>query len=139
METLRQYIRMGNMGTEDMFLDNTIKLKKPSDPHICKNVLGALNELSRAIEDDSKQPPPENATSNQVTRPVLAPMLFNLLSTVSKYFDCNCVKPHKAVLVLSTRQSNSDTGSHSFTMLLNRNKLHNRWKETVVTVGEDSP
>lgn len=134
METLRRHILDNPMDAENILKGN---VKEPALPNIRKSIVQTLAELERAVKDDSKQPLLEDDHSAAKLKPLMGPFLLNLLSTVSSYFHCKCVKPHKAILLLSTHRSiPKNAESHEFTLLLSRGLPGHRWQETRVIVKE---
>jgi hypothetical protein len=136
IETLRKLIKSGEIDAEDLLVSSAAKFVKPDTPQSCTVLLKTLSELSKAMEDTSKHPDPEEAESPTGSKPVLAPLLATLFSTMSEYLKCKCVKPHKAILYLFTHQSSHHAGAYSFKMLMNRGKSDGHWKETIVTMKE---
>ena len=136
METLRKLIKSGEIDAEDLLVGSAAKFVKPDTPQSCTMLLDTLSELSKVMEDTSKQPDPEETELSTGFKPVLAPLLSTLFSTMSDYLKCKCIKPHKAILYLFTHQSSHNAGSYSFKMLMNRGKSDGHWKETIVTMKE---
>ena len=136
METLRKIIKGGEIDAEDLLVSSAAKFVKPDTPQSCTMLLKTLSDLSKAMEDTGKHPDPEEAELSTGPKPVLAPLLSTLFSTMSDYLKCKCVKPHKAILYLFTHQTSHNAGYYSFKMLMNRGKSDRHWKETIVTVKE---
>jgi hypothetical protein len=122
---------------EEMLTDSW-KIVKPTDQQECTDLVESLAELAKAVQDDSKQPPPEEAVRvTSRSKSSIAPLLLNSLSTISKHYHCKCAKQHKAMILLFThRFLPKNTGSHSFIMLLSREKpgIANLWQETRVAI-----
>jgi hypothetical protein len=118
------------------------KLVKPTDQQECTDLVESLAELAKAVQDNSKQPPPEDAVRvTSRSKSSVAPLVLNLLSTISKHYHCKCVKQHRAMILLFTHRSlPKNIDSHSFIMLLSRGKLDkaNPWQETRVAIKEQT-
>jgi len=133
---LRKCINNSPTDAEELLIGRVVK---PTTPQARSSLLESLDELAKAMKDNSKQPLPEEAALTSRSKPLMAPLLLNLFSTISRYCDCKCAKPHRAMLLLFTHRSiPKNTDSHSFTMLLSRGKPGNHWQETGVTVKEQT-
>lgn len=120
-----------------------IELAKPND---ADGFIELLNNLAAVMKDDrnKSQPPPETAQVSSKDKPLLAPLVLNLFSTLSRHWHCTrvCKDSHQAALALFTNRTYSadDDGSVLFTVLLNKSMSPKpvvmRWLETGITVRE---
>ncbi|ORY04779.1 hypothetical protein BCR34DRAFT_54540 [Clohesyomyces aquaticus] len=140
LETLREHIKKSTSDEDDSSFSSIVKLIKPENVEFCREVIDALKELADAMEDTSQQPAPVEAPVASRWKPVLAPVLLDLLSVLSKSFQhCQCVRPHKAILLLFTHRVAPDEGLHSFKLLFAKGAAGYRWKEAIVIVKEHMP
>ena len=119
-----------------------LELHKPEDKD---RFIVLVNSLAAVMEDnkDTSQPPPETASVSTKAKPLLAPFIHTLFSTLSTYWNCtrDCKDSHRAALALSTNRTSSANvaESPSFTVLLSKPTSPNLailWLETGITVKE---
>ncbi|KAK3942414.1 peptidase S8/S53 domain-containing protein [Diplogelasinospora grovesii] len=141
LETLRKCVNDSLSDAEEL-LSGRWKIVKPTDQQECGDLVKLLDELAKAVKDDSKQPPPEESSHViSGSKSSLAPVLRGLFSTISNYCRCKCANPHRAMLLLFTHRSlPKNTGSHSFTMLLSRGnpRKGSTWQEMGVAIEEQA-
>jgi hypothetical protein len=114
------------------------KIRHPEDRNASRELLATLERLSNILKDETQPLPEEETGLSSRSKPLLSPVLLNLLSTMASYLrQCNCPKPHQAILPLLTHcKAPTNDGSHCFTLLLSRQAPDLQWQETAVVVNE---
>ncbi len=121
-----------------------IQLAKPND---ADGFVELMNNLAAVMRDDRNKSnlSPETAQVSSKAKPLLAPLILNLFSTLSKYWRCTrvCRDSHQAALALFTNRAYpaDDNASASFTVLLSKSMSSSskpviRWLEASITVRE---
>lgn len=136
METVRKRINSGQAEEKDLLVG---KVQQPTTPEVCSDLLRLLSQFSKAMEDDRVQNLPDEPATNVNSRPMLAPLLNGLLSTIAKHLKDCCVNHHTAIVLLFSHRLLPNAASRSFTMLFNRAQPVNHWQETVVTIEDSRP
>lgn len=120
-----------------------VKLFPPQILNQRYELLESLEKLAGIMDKDyaSDPPPPEEASVVSKAKPLMAPLLVKLLSTISQYWRCKCTSPHQAALLLLThRISPKPESPASFTVLFRHpgaSLPFNRWQEARITVFEN--
>jgi hypothetical protein len=136
LETVRKSINSSQAEEKDLLVG---KVQQPTTPEVCSDLQRLLSQFAKAMEDDHVQTLPDEPATNVNSRPMLAPLLNGLLSTIAKHLKDCCVNHHTAIVLLFSRRLLPSAASRSFTMLFNRAQSTNRWQETVVTIEDSKP
>ena len=114
------------------------KIRHLEDRNASRELLTTLERLSNILKDETSQLPEEETAVSSRSKPLLSPVLLNLLSTMASYLrQCNCPKPHQAILPLLTHcKAPAKDGSHCFTLLLSRRAPDLQWQEAAIVVKE---
>ncbi|KAF4625914.1 hypothetical protein G7Y89_g12250 [Cudoniella acicularis] len=97
LETLRT-LTSETTDSEDVL----IKVVRPETDSERNELIESLKDLSNVMKDDTKDPPPEDTRIGSKSKPLMAPLLLSLFSTISKYWRCTCKPSHQAALLLYT-------------------------------------
>jgi hypothetical protein len=122
--------------------DYDIQVAKPGTAAKCDELVDSLSRLSSVMRDDETRqpPPPEDVRIASKSKPLMAPLLLSLFSTMSKYCRCTCKPHHQAALLLNTNRTlPKDDSPASFTLLLSREspiRQVKRWQEAGIAVCE---
>ncbi|KAL6803552.1 hypothetical protein J3E68DRAFT_422516 [Trichoderma sp. SZMC 28012] len=115
-----------------------IELALPNDTNAFIQSMMALS----AVIGNKSRPPPDVAQLSSKIKPILAPLIVDLFSALSKYCRCTRVcksSLHQAALVLSTHRTHTSdlNSSPSFTVLISGGQptvSMTQWLETGITV-----
>ncbi|PMD12791.1 hypothetical protein NA56DRAFT_453965 [Hyaloscypha hepaticicola] len=120
-----------------------MELIKPGTSSGCSDLIEIIRGLSSIMKDDMEQPSPEVVRMASKSKPLLAPLLLNLFSTISNYWRCTCKSPHQAALLLFTNRTLPKNNTPAcFTVLFSRTMIPRpikRWHEAGITIYEQLP